>query len=65
MPNNLEVIVQPPNKPKERRHVGFISDGHKPTPEDWSRWQIAPASVIEARIRKIGGERKYLVVAVG
>ncbi len=60
---NLEVFVQPPKNPRERRHVGWLTDGYKPTPDDYERWNIKRENVVDARIRKIGGQRCYLIVA--
>jgi len=61
--NNLEVLVQAPNKPGKRHVVGYLTDGTRPTADDWTRWGIPREKVLDARVRKIGGERKYLVVA--
>jgi hypothetical protein len=60
--DNIEVIVQPPNKPDHRRHVGWITVGHRPDDEDWLRMGIDPAAVVDGKWTKVGGMLKFLAV---
>jgi hypothetical protein len=63
--DNIEVIVQPPNKPEDRRSVGYVTVGERPDDDDWRRMGIDPDAIIDARWRKIGGALKFLAVVLG
>jgi hypothetical protein len=63
--NNLEVIVQQPNKTTSRRQVGYISHGIKPEDHDYERWGVNQDSILSEGMRKVDKRQVYLIVAIG
>jgi hypothetical protein len=63
--NNLEVIVQQPNKTTSRRRVGYISHGFRPEDNDYERWGVNQDSILSEGVRKVDKRQVYLIVAIG
>lgn len=64
MNDNIEVIVQKPNKPETRMLIGYITHGYKPTDDDLYRWGIDRKDIMAERNARIGGRVAYLMVMI-